>query len=438
MKEACIGLIGFGTIGAGVVKILQDNREVLEARVGFPIRLKRIADLDLETDRGVDVDRSLLTTDAREIIDDPEISIVVELIGGYEPAKTFILEALAKGKHVVTANKALLAVHGEEIFKAAHESGRDIAFEAAVAGAIPILRSLREGLVANRFEKVMAILNGTCNFILTAMYRNPGVSFEDTLAQAQELGYAEADPAMDVDGIDAAHKLVLVLSLTHGIRMPLDDVYVEGIRNIAPFDVETAKEFSYAIKLLAVIKNRGDSVEARLHPTMIPLAHPLANVDGVFNGIYLKGDMVGDQLFYGRGAGREPTASAVVGDIVELARNEACHIPERVPPLGYPEGRIVPDGVLRMADIVTNYYLRVQALDRPGVLSKVSGILAEHGISLHSVIQKGRDTAGAVPVVFLTHRAREADLQEAGKRIGELDVVQGPMVMIRIEDESLS
>jgi homoserine dehydrogenase len=437
MKEVSIGLIGFGTVGAGVVKILRENRDILEARVGFPLRLKRIADLDITSDRGVDVDRSILTTDAYEVLRDPEISIVAELIGGHEPANTFILEAFRNGKQVVTANKALLAEHGPEIFRAAHSAGVDIAFEAAVAGGIPILRSLREGLVANRFVKVLAILNGTCNFILTAMDQNPGVSFDEVLRQATELGYAEADPSLDIDGMDTAHKLVLVLSLTHGIRVPIKKIYVEGIRGIDPFDVVMAREFSYKIKLLAMLISHGDMVEARVHPTMLPEHHPLARVDGVFNGIYLRGDMVGEQLFYGRGAGQEPTASAVVGDIIETARNITRGEAGGVPPLGYPEDWNAPGTVLAMDDIVTNYYVRVQALDRPGVLSKVAGIMAEHGISIHSVVQKRRQSSGTVPVVFLTPLAKEADIQSARKKISELDVVQGPLVIIRIEDETL-
>lgn len=438
MNEICIGLIGFGTVGSGVVKILQDNREILEARAGVGLRIKRIADLDIESDRGVKVDRSLLTSDARDVISDPEISIVVELIGGHEPARTFILEALRNGKQVVTANKALLADHGEAIFREAHRSGVDIAFEAAVAGGIPILRSLREGLVANRFEKVMAILNGTCNFILTAMNDRAGVSFDAVLRKAQEMGYAEADPSLDVDGIDAAHKLILVLRMTHGIRVGLGDLYVEGIRGIDPFDVEMAKEFSYKIKLLAIIIGHKDSVEARVHPTMIPRHHPLAGVDGVFNGIFLQGDMVGEQLFYGRGAGREPTASAVIGDIVECARNAVCGRGGLVPPLGYPEDWTAAVRVLDMKDIVTNYYLRVQARDRPGVLSKISGIMADRSISIHSVVQKRRNSSGTVPVVFITHLAREADIQDACQSIGELEVVKGSPVVLRIEDENLA
>ena len=437
MKEISIGLIGFGTVGTGVVKILQENREVLEARVGFRLNLKRIADLDIETDRGVRVDRSLLTADAREILQDPDISIVVELIGGYEPARTFILEAFRNGKQVVTANKALLAEYGPEIFRAAHERGVDISFEAAVAGGIPILRSLREGLVANRFEKVLAILNGTCNFILTAMTENPGIPFDRVLRQAQDLGYAEADPSLDIDGIDAAHKLVLVLSLTHGIKLPIKKIHVEGIRDIDPFDVQMAHEFSYKIKLLAIIISREDGVEVRLHPTMLPEQHPLAQVDGVFNGIYLRGDNVGEQLFYGRGAGDLPTASAVVGDVVETARNIIRGEAGRVPPLGYPEDWKAPDRVKDVKEIVTNYYLRVQALDRPGVLSRIAGIMAEHSISIHSVVQKGRGSHGSVPVVFVTHLAREADIQAASAKIGQLDSIEGPPIIIRIEDETL-
>jgi homoserine dehydrogenase len=437
MKEISIGLIGFGTIGSSVVKVLQQSRNILEARAGLPLRVGRIADLDIESDRAVAVDRSILTTDAKEVLEDPSISIVVELIGGSEPAGSYVLEAFRRGKPVVTANKALLAERGAEIFRAAYEAGVEIGFEGAVAGGIPILRSLREGLVANRFEKVLAILNGTCNFMLTAMDQNTGVSFEDVLRQAQDLGYAEADPTLDIEGIDTAHKLVLILCLTHGIRVPADEIHVEGISGISPFDVEMAKEFSYKIKLLAIIIRHGEQVEVRVNPTMIPVSHPLARVDGVFNGIYLKGDMAGDQLFYGRGAGGEPTASAVVGDIVEIARNIVHGHPGRVPPLGYPEDGIRNTGVMSMDAISTNYYLRVQALDRPGVLSRISGIMAEQRISIHSVIQKGRHLSGTVPVVFLTHTAKEADIQEAIKRIAALDVVEGPPVIMRIEDDNL-
>ena len=438
MKRISVGLIGFGTVGSGVVKILRENGEVLRRRIGFPIELRRIADLDIVTDRGVQVERSILTTDARAVLEDPEIDVVVELIGGHEPARTFILSAIKSRKQVVTANKALLADHGSEILEAARAAGVHICFEASVAGGIPILKALREGLLANRFEKILAILNGTCNFILTAMNENPGTPFVETLREAQRLGYAEADPSLDIDGIDTAHKLVLVLGLTHGIRATTKDIYVQGLRGIDPFDVFMAREFSYKIKLLAVATDHGEQVEARVHPTMLPETHPLANVDGVFNGIFLRGDMVGEQLFYGRGAGREPTASAVVADIVEAGRSlmsgRACEIP----PLGYPEASDSFVRVMDMADVKTNYYLRVQALDKPGVLSKIAGIMADYQISIHSVVQKQRKNGGAVPVVFLTHLAREADVQQACRQIGELSVVQEAPVVFRIEDESLA
>ncbi len=439
MDEISIGLIGFGTIGSGVAQILKENQGIIEARTGFRINLKRIADLDVDTDRGVEIDRSILTADAYELLRDPEISVVIELIGGYEPARTFILEALRNGKSVVTANKALLAEHGPEIFQAARENATDIAFEAAVAGGIPILRSFREGLIANKFDKILAILNGTCNFILSEMTRNPGAEFRHALQKAQELGYAEADPTLDIEGIDSAHKLTLVLALTHGIYAPIKNIHVEGITQIGSFDLVMAREFSYKIKLLAMIIRHGDRVEVRLHPTMLPETHPLAQVDGVFNGIFLRGDMVGDQLFYGRGAGREPTASAVMGDVIELIRNKTLGKAGRVPPLGYPGPLASMESVLDMNEVVTNYYIRIQAIDRPGVLSKIAGIMADHNISIHSVVQKRRDHsgAGAVPVVFITHSAKEADVRLAKNEIGNLDVVTEPPTIIRIEDEDL-
>jgi len=438
MKKISVGLIGFGTVGSGVVKILQDNGELLRRRIGFAIELDRIADLDIDTERGVNVERSILTTDARAILEDPGIDVVVELIGGCEPARTFILSAISNGKQVVTANKALLADHGEEILGAAQRAGVSICFEASVAGGIPILKALREGLLANRFEKILAILNGTCNFILTAMNENPGTPFDQTLREAQLLGYAEADPSLDIDGIDTAHKLVLVLGLTHGLRPTTKDIYVEGLRSIDPFDVLMAREFSYKIKLLAVVIDHGDQVEARVHPAMLPETHPLANVDGVFNGIFLRGDMVGEQLFYGRGAGKEPTASAVVADIVEAGRHLMAGSPRRTAPLVHAELSAPSVSVMDMAQVKTNYYLRIQALDKPGVLSKIAGIMADYQISIHSVVQKRRESDGAVPVVFLTHLAREADIQKACRKIGELGVVQEMPIVFRIEDESLA
>ncbi len=440
MEEISVGLIGFGTIGSGVVQILTENQSILEARTGFRINLKRIADLDIDSDRGVAFDRSILTNDPYEILRDPEISIVIELIGGYEPARTFITEALNNGKSVVTANKALLAENGLEIFRIARENSVDVAFEAAVAGGIPILRSFREGLVANRFDKILAILNGTCNFILSEMTNNSEVDFDQALKKAQELGYAEADPTLDIDGIDSAHKLSIVLALTHGIHAPVKNIHVEGITGIEAFDLVMAREFSYKIKLLAMIIKHAAKVEVRLHPTMIPETHPLAQVEGVFNGIFLRGDMVGDQMFYGRGAGREPTASAVIGDVIELIRSQRIGSSGRVPPLGYPGPLASVDSVLDMNEVVTNYYMRIRAVDRPGVLSKIAGIMANHNISIHSVIQKRRvfSGSGSIPVVFITHSAKEADILQARKEIGSLDVVSGPATIIRIEDESLN
>ena len=439
MDEVAIGLIGFGTIGSGLVHVLNENGKIIEDRTGFRINLKRIADLDTHSDRGVVFDHSILTNDAYEILNDPEISIVVELVGGYEPARSFILEAIRNGKSVVTANKALLAEHGREIFQTAADYSVDIAFEAAVAGGIPILRSFREGLVANKFDKILGILNGTCNFILSEMAETPGSGFSEVLRKAQQLGYAEANPVLDIEGIDSAHKLALVVALTHGIHVPINNIHVEGITKIDTFDLIMAREFSYKIKLLAIIIQHGKQVEVRLHPTMIPERHPLSRVDGVFNGIFLRGDMVGDQLFYGRGAGKEPTSSAVMGDIVELIRSGMSGKAGRVPPLGYPGPLRSSDAILDMNEVITNYYIRIQALDRPGVLSRIAGIMAGHNISIHSVVQKGRDSsgAGAVPVVFITHSAREADLQKATLEIGNLDVVDCPPSIIRIEDEDL-
>ena len=440
MEEIAVGLIGFGTIGSGVVQILKENQSIIEARTGFRINLKKIADLDIDSDRGVAFDGSILTNNAYEIIRDPKISIVIELIGGYEPARTFILEALRNGKSVVTANKALIAENGLEIFKVARENSVDVAFEAAVAGGIPILRSFREGLVANRFDKILAILNGTCNFILSEMTHNPGADFHQALKKAQELGYAEADPTLDIEGVDSAHKLSIVLALTHGIHAPVKNIHVEGITGIEAFDLLMAREFSYRIKLLAIIIRHGAKVEVRLHPTMLPETHPLAQVDGVFNSIFLRGDMVGDQMFYGRGAGREPTASAVIGDVIELIRSKKIGNSCRVPPLGYyPVPLESMDSVLDMNEVVTNYYLRIHAMDRPGVLSRISGIMANHNISIHSVVQKRRNSSGSgsIPVVFITHSAREADILQARKEIGSLEVVSGSATIIRIEDESL-
>lgn len=437
MERIYVGLIGFGTVGTGVVKTLQQNQEVIRDRLGAELHLKRIADIDMERDREVTVDRSILTRDAGEVLGDPEISIIVELIGGDEPARSFILRAIESGKHVVTANKALLASRGNEIFAAAHEHGVDIAFEGSVCGGIPIIRALKEGLAANRIQEIQGILNGTSNFILTEMTEK-GEEFQAVLARAQEIGYAEADPTLDVEGIDAAHKLSILTALAYGTRIRFEDIHVEGISHIEPLDIAFAGEFGYKIKLLALCKSDGQQLEARVHPTMVPLVSPMSTVDGVFNALQIEGDAVGPTFFYGMGAGMMPTASAVVGDLMELGRNVLKGISQRVHPLSYTWEGLKDLRIKPMAEIVTNYYMRLTAVDRPGVLSAVSGVLGENGISILSVVQKGRRGAGeGVPVVMMTHEAREAGIQEALKEIDALPVTLGRTQLIRTEDESI-
>ncbi len=432
MEKARIGLIGFGTVGTGVVKVLQENRQVLKDRVGVDIELKAIADLDIKRDRGVSTEGIRLTTDAWEIIRDPEISIVVELIGGYEPAKTFILGAIEEGKGVVTANKALLSTSGRDIFERAREKGVDIAFEASVGGGIPVIKAIKEGLVANRIRNVYGIINGTANYILSSM-ANEGCEYEKALKEAQEAGYAEADPTFDVEGIDTAHKLAILATIAFGYPVTADDIYTEGITKITSLDIEFAREFGYKIKLLAIAKEEEGTVEVRVHPTMIPINHPLAGVDGVFNAIFLEGDAVGPVMLFGKGAGMMPTASAVVSDIVDLVRNMKCGIRRRVPPLAYMEER--RDLKLKgIGEVELPYYLRFTAVDKPGVLSKISGVLGRHDISIASVIQKGRRVGEPVPVVITTHHAPAKALYSALEEIDRLDVVLGKTLSIRIED----
>ncbi len=435
MDRIQIGLIGFGTIGTGMVKILQQNAPLLEARLGLSMSLKHIVDLDITSDRGVKVDRRILTTDVAKMIDDPEVAIVIELMGGLEPARTFILRAIERGKHVVTANKALLAVHGKEIFKAADEAGVDIGFEGSVGGGIPIIRSLKEGLVANQIQVIFGILNGTSNFILSEMTEQ-GKPFQEVLKRAQALGLAEADPTLDIEGIDAAHKLSILLSLAHGTQLPLDDIYREGISQIAPMDIEYARELGYRIKLLAIGKAEGGAIEARVHPTLLPEQHLLSKVDGPFNAIFIKGDAVGSTLFYGAGAGMMATGSAVVGDLVELCRNIRLGAKRRVPLLSYQRGYLKAKPVKHIHDIDSTYYLRFSVVDRPGVLSRISGILGDLEISIASVIQKGRRAEEAVPIYMLTHKAREKNMQKALQVIDQLPITLQKTVLFRIEDPS--
>lgn len=433
MKQIRIGLLGFGTVGSGMVKILLENREVIESRLGASLALKWIADIDLETDRGVAVDASLLTRDGKRVIDDPEVDIVVELIGGYEVAKSFILQAIENGKHVVTANKALLAVHGDEIFSAALRKGVEVGFEASVGGGIPLIRSIKEGLVANRIGSLFGILNGTANYILTKMTEE-GSPFSEVLKEAQALGYAEADPTFDIEGIDTAHKLTILLGIAYGVPINFGVVYTEGISKVTPLDIRFMKEFGYRIKLLAISKDDGEAIEARVHPTLIPDDSMLASVNEAYNALYIKGDAVGNVMLYGPGAGMMPTGSAVVSDLVDVARNILKGAVGRVPSLGYQAAGVKARRIKAIEELQSEYYFRFSVEDRPGVLSKISGILGKHRISIKSVHQKGRDLLGAVPIVMITHEAREAAVRVALSEIDQLEVVKDKTVLIRIED----
>ena len=433
-----VGLIGFGTIGTGVAKVLLGNADVIAKRLGFELRLVRIADLDVERDRGVRLGSIPLDSDSDALIADPEVHIVVELIGGYDAARRLILQSLAAGKHVVTANKALLALHGKAIFDAAARAGVDVAFEASVGGGIPILRSLREGLAANRIIRVYGILNGTTNYVLSEMDRT-GQSFEAVLERARQLGYAEADPSFDVDGTDAAHKLTILASMAFGAELSYKQIPTEGIRDVAALDMQAARDFGYRIKLLGIAAARGDgaeSIEARVHPTLIPASSLLAHVGGAMNAVAVTGDAVGPTLFYGAGAGELPTASAVVADLVEIAREIRRGAAGRVAPLSYLPEALRPVELVPLGEIEGRAYLRFTALDRPGVLGRIAGELGGHGIGIESVFQKGRGSEGAsVPVVVLTHPAREVQLRDALGRIDALPDVTAPTRLVRIEEK---
>jgi homoserine dehydrogenase len=412
---------------------LLENKDVIESRVGASLAIKWIAARNLERDRGVVVDTGLLTTDAEMVIDDPQVDIVVELIGGYEPAKSFILKAIENGKHVVTANKALLAAHGDEIFSAASRKGVEVGFEASVGGGIPLIGSMKEGLVANRIESLFGILNGTANYILTKM-TDQGSPFSEVLKEAQTLGYAEADPTFDIEGIDTAHKLTILLAIAYGVPIDFKAVYTEGISKVTPLDIMFMKEFGYRIKLLAISKDDGKAIEARVHPTLIPDDSMLANVNEAYNAVYIKGDAVGNVMLYGPGAGMMPTGSAVVSDLVGVARNILTGAVGRVPSEGYQPAGIQAREIKSIEELQTEYYFRFSAEDRPGVLSKISGILGKHQISIKSVHQKGRDLVGAVPIVMITHEAKEAAVRMALSEIDQLEVVKDKTVLIRIED----
>jgi len=436
MKSIKIGLIGFGTVGSGVVRLLTGQRELLARRLGADLVLKKVADLDLDRPRPVVLPADLLTTRAEDILDDPEIDIVVELIGGAGAARDYVMGAIARGKHVVTANKALLALHGNDLLAAAAAQRVEVAFEASVCGGIPIIMALRQGLAANRVQELFGILNGTANYILTRMTQS-GASYAQALAEAQAQGFAEADPTLDVEGIDTAHKLAILMSLAYGSQLDLESIAVEGISRLDPLDLQFAGEFGYCLKLLAITRDDGRRVEARVHPTLVPRTHMLANVGGAMNAVYLTGEAVGPILLYGQGAGMMPTASAVVSDLIDLARNIIHGVPGRVPALGWESALSTRRLIKPINDLVTNYYFRFSALDQPGVLSQVSGILGKHNISIAAVIQKGREVAGTVPIVMITHEAREADARQAMAEIDQLPIVSPPTVFYRIEDPHL-
>jgi len=436
-KVINLGLIGFGTIGAGVVRLLQKNGGLIAERLGAEIRLKKIADLDITTSRGVDLPEGILTTRADDILNDPEIDIVIELMGGYEPARTFILKAMDNKKHVCTANKALLATYGNDIFGSAHKNGVNIGFEPSVGGTIPVIKTIRESLIGNRIESIMGIVNGTSNFILSKM-TDEGGSFEVVLKEAQRLGFAEADPTFDIEGVDAAHKLAILLSLAYGKRVRLDDLHREGIAAIGEQDIAFAGELGYRIKLLAIAIRRDELIEARLHPTLVPFSHLLANVNSNFNAFHIMGDAADSVFLYGQGAGMMPTASAVISDVVDIARDILTGAAGRVPPRVLDEENICDIRLLPFEEIVTNYYFRFSVADRPGVLSRIAGILGKNDISIAVVIQKGRKRDGAVPIVMTTYKARERDVQKALADIDRLDVAMGKTMLIRIEDDKLS
>jgi len=432
--EIKVGLIGFGTVGTGVAKVLYENAGVIKARLGCDVILKKIADKDITSKRCVTVPEGVLTTDADSIINDHDISVVVELIGGIDAAKTIIAKSLKNGKHVVTANKALLSTHGKELFTLAREKNLSLGFEASVAGGIPIIKSLKEGLSANNINSIYGIINGTANYILSKM-TSEGGKFVDILKEAQAKGYAEKDPTYDVEGIDTAHKLAILINLAYGTYVNLRDIYTEGITKISPIDVAFAKEFGYKIKLLAIAKSSGDSVEARVHPTMIPFSHPLSAVDGVFNAVHIVGDAVGPVMFYGKGAGMMPTASAVVSDIMDVCRDVKKGCSTRLAPLSYSDGAIKDIKIKNIDELECAYYLRFTVADKPGVLSGISGALGAHNISIASVIQKGRAAeGGVVPLVIITHGAKEKELKKALSDISKIKAVTDKITYVRIEE----
>jgi homoserine dehydrogenase len=440
MKPIQVGLLGIGTVGSGTFNVLKRNQEEIRRRAGRGIQISMVADLDTTRAKAVVGDAAKVVSDAREIIANPEIDIVIELIGGYGIAKTLVMEAIAAGKHVVTANKALLAVHGTEIFAAAHEKGVIVAFEAAVAGGIPIIKALREGLTANRIEWIAGIINGTTNFILSEM-RAKGLDFDVVLKEAQRLGYAETDPTFDIEGVDAAHKATLMSAIAFGIPVQFDRAHVEGITKLQAADINYAEQLGYRIKLLGITKRRDDKkgIELRVHPTLVPAKRLIANVEGAMNAVVVHGDAVGTTLYYGKGAGSEPTASAVVADLVDITRLHTADPDHRVPHLAFQPKELSNTPILGMDDVVTAFYLRLQVADQAGVLARITGILAERGISIDALLQRPNNEAGAegeaqTDVIILTHDTVEGEMNKAIAQMQALPTVLAPIVRIRKEE----
>ena len=430
MKKVNVGIIGFGNVGSGVVKILRDKKSLLSEKIGLEIEIKKICDKDILSKRNVIVDKSLLTRNAAEVINDPQIDIVVELMGGIHPAKEFIIETLKKGKNVVTANKALLAREGKELFAMAADRGKSIYFEASVGAGIPIIKSIREGLVANKFSGIYGIVNGTSNFILSQMSGN-NCSFADALKDAKLKGFAEKDPTLDIEGMDSAHKLILLTYLCFGRLVSLEDVFIEGISQVSLADVNYAKELGFQIKLLSIAKKEADELEVRVHPTLIPQSHLLSSVTGVFNAIYVSSDLAGNLLFYGPGAGQLSAASAVVSDLVDLTQDIKAGLFR--PTLNVALDKSIKK-LRRIDEIESRYYIRFMTVDKPGVLAKISGVLAKFGISIASVTQKEKRRAQIVPIVMVVHDAKEKNLRAALQVIDRLAIIKQKSVAIRMEE----
>ncbi|WP_423679546.1 MULTISPECIES: homoserine dehydrogenase [unclassified Undibacterium] len=436
MKPIKVGLLGIGTVGSGTFNVLKRNQEEITRRAGRSIEIAMVADLNIERARELTNGEAEVVNDANLVVNNPDIDIVIELIGGYGIAKDLVLKAIANGKHVVTANKALLATHGNEIFKAAQEKGVMVAFEAAVAGGIPIIKALREGLTANRIQWIAGIINGTTNFILSEM-RDKGLDFNSVLKEAQALGYAEADPTFDIEGVDAAHKATIMASIAYGIPMQFDKAYVEGITKLEASDIRYAEDLGYRIKLLGITKRTPEGIELRVHPTLIPEKRLIANVEGAMNAVLVQGDAVGATLYYGKGAGAEPTASAVIADLVDITRLATADPEHRVPHLAFQPAAISDLPILPMSEIVTSYYLRMHVEDKPGVLADVTRILADLSISIDAMLQKEPGEGETrTDIIILTHQTKEKNIIAAIEKIEALATVTGSVIKLRLEELS--